>query len=185
MFSIKNLKNNNLIVIVLVVSFSLILTFLVMELDHKDQIITYYEEQQEYFIKEEELEEWDLTKHLYPFNINESITVTAGAAANEWGSWQNIVPENVINSDWKLVAFHICNISSDKDLYMIQFSYGDDREHTLGYDCFNSAGKTRGNDIPAFMDKTIDANDPLWVRMRTYDGGSETASIRIKYIKKN
>jgi hypothetical protein len=130
------------------------------------------------------LKGWDLTKHLYPENATDFATVKGGTDSNEWGNWKKVVPEDIISKDWKLVAIHVYNISDNKEHYIIQVVGGDDKDVNYGYECFSGDKKDVGKDILPSMDKIIPANDPLWFRMKTADGGDDTASFRIKYIQK-
>lgn len=188
MFSMKNLKQNNLIIIAVVLCSSLIIAFLVMEIDKKDQIIKTYESKVEnegdiIYEYEDPLDDWDFTKFIYPENLSAGITITGHSDADEWGDWKKVIPENKINKDYKIVSIWVANFSDSAANYMIHVCYGDNREGCLGYDIFMNRHNI-GSDIPCRFDKEISANDPLWIRLKSDDGAEDSVSFWIKYIKK-
>ncbi len=126
---------------------------------------------------------------VYPQDVTATITLTANAAANTFGSWTQIVPINTIDFMYMITGF-VMEAVNAATTYFIQLGYSilDGSDPTTA----QILGERRillptpvnkATEILEIMAAHCPANAKLWGRLKTASTNADTAGISVVVIR--
>ena len=122
---------------------------------------------------------------VYPQDVTQAVTLTAGTPANTFGSWALVIPVDTIPFAYGVIGFCVCSVSAATN-YHIQLGYnpvnavpGANME--LGERRFRIATTpiARQSELMEIRSQGIPANGSVWGRMKTATGAADNATINV------
>ena len=127
---------------------------------------------------------------VYPQDVEDTITLIAGAVADAWGDWIEIIPINTIGFAYEVVGLVIESVDA-ATTYFIQlgFSIVDGTEPTTAQIMGERRIKlvtvpiARATELLRIFSQNIPANGKLWGRMKTASVAADEAEISVAVLR--
>lgn len=119
---------------------------------------------------------------IYPEDPAAGITITADALASTWGVWTQLTAGF---SEFVRIVGAIASELVADNKYLIEFSYGAaGGDHIVAQELFGEGSAKQTINL-AVDTGYVPPNTPMWARVQSESGGSDTCDIWLKYFTVN
>lgn len=128
---------------------------------------------------------WHSRWRVYPQDVTESKTLTAGTPANTFGAWVLIVPYNTVPFDFEVVGMVIEQVDA-VTIYHIQIGYdplnaepGSNMELGERRVRIDVKPIVRATELLSIHGQDVPTKSSVWGRIKTASGNADTAQISV------